>query len=480
MDLSLSQTQRQEQVLSAQMIQRMALLALPITELQQTIQKEVEENPAIEIPEEDFGDLRTTSEVPASSSSTKDPESANTDDFDSDDYENYSDSIYEGANRTLGDIDSDASDRKSAFLENSSADEVTLQTYLLDQLGTSDVSPELFETASIIITSLDSNGFFTKPPVELVEDSSLAPLIPVAIDLIQSFDPPGICVPDFKESLILQARREGVHGTDMTNFTTLVRDYFMDLRPGRFPMVAKAMGISEEDVQEYYDFLRTLSPFPGSEFASGDNSYAVPELSIHNDGGNLVLAMSKANLPNITISSEFEALADGLKGPTAKETSRYITESVNRAKLLISQIELRYSTLYKTALALMELQRDFFLEGISHLKPLTLKEVAEKVDVHETTISRISQSKWIETDWGLFQIKQLFSQGLKKTDNESEDVSRTVVKQRIDSIIQSNNTGKRLSDQKIADILTAEGIQIARRTVAKYRSELNIDSSYDR
>ena len=308
MDLSLSQTQRQEQVLSAQMIQRMALLALPITELQQTIQKEVEENPAIEIPEEDFGDLRTTGEVPASSSSTKDPESANTDDFDSDDYENYSDSIYEGANRTLGDIDSDASDRKSAFLENSSADEVTLQTYLLDQLGTSDVSPELFETASIIITSLDSNGFFTKPPVELVEDSSLAPLIPVAIDLIQSFDPPGICVPDFKESLILQARREGVHGTDMTNFTTLVRDYFMDLRPGRFPMVAKAMGISEEDVQEYYDFLRTLSPFPGSEFASGDNSYAVPELSIHNDGGNLVLAMSKANLPNITISSEFEEI----------------------------------------------------------------------------------------------------------------------------------------------------------------------------
>src|SRR5574344_322000 len=113
MDLSLSQTQRQEQVLSAQMIQRMALLALPITELQQTIQKEVEENPAIEIPEEDFGDLRTTGEVPASSSSTKDPESANTDDFDSDDYENYSDSIYEGANRTLGDIDSDVSDRKS-------------------------------------------------------------------------------------------------------------------------------------------------------------------------------------------------------------------------------------------------------------------------------------------------------------------------------------------------------------------------------
>jgi RNA polymerase sigma-54 factor len=478
MNLSLSQSQRQEQVMSPQMLQRMALLTVPITELQTRIQKEVEENPALEIPDEDISDIRLTSEVPQERSSEDDPETSSSEDYDGSSYE---DSLYDdGANMTSGDFDSEASDRKNAFIENTSRDDETVSSYLMQQLGTQSLDPKLFETASIIITSLDSNGFFTRPLDQLVEDPELQLLIPQAVELIQEMDPPGVCVPDYKESLILQAKRKGLHPEDLDNFADLIRNHFQDLKPGRFAQLSKDTGIPEEDIQSYYDFLRTLSPYPGSDFASGENSYVVPELSIKNVDGNLVLSLNKASLPNLTLSPDFSSLADGLKGEEAKETSRFISDSVGRAKLLISQIELRYNTLYKTALALMELQRDFFLYGPSHLKPLTLSAVAQKVGVHETTISRISQSKWIDTDWGLMQMKSLFSQGLQTTNGTDEEVSSNVVKQKIQKIIESNDTGKKLSDQKIADKLTDQGIKIARRTVSKYRKELNLDSSYER
>lgn len=493
-DMMLSQSQRQEQTLSVQTLQRMALLTLPVTELQQRIQKEVEENPALEIPDGDFSaDEQIPRAGPDAGSRSGDDDTEGGDfvtngygasDYGNDGYGIESGSYYGLENGYCLSADDGASDRKNAFIENSARDEQSIQSYLTDQLGVSDIPQKLREVCEMIITSLDSNGFYTRDPHALVDDPDESGFVDEAVTLIRGFDPPGVCVPDFKESLIEQARRSGLSPADLDNFTKLIREHFMDLKPGRFESIAKAMGLSEEDIDSYYAFLRTLAPYPGAAFASGDESYVVPELSIRKVDGSLTLSMNKAGLPDLELAPGFSSLADGLKGKDGDEARRFISESIEKAKLLISQIELRYNTLYKTALALMELQKDFFLEGPEKLRPLILKDVAQKVGVHETTISRISQAKWIDTDWGLFQMKELFTQGLQTTGRGSEDggseISRSVVKQKIAKIIEEDKSGKKLSDQKLADMLSAEGIKIARRTVAKYRAELNLDSSFDR
>lgn len=466
--LSLTQSQRQEQVLSVQMIQKMALLTLPITELQQKIQKEIEENPALEIPEQSIIDSRFTEDVPYQEKSRSDEiENSDYDDFDNADY----DTKYDFSS---GDYDNEASDRKSAFIENTANFGQSLNDYLLDQLNASKIDDALFDVASSIISSLDDNGFFTQEPQKLLKPNQQELLEP-AINLIQSFEPPGVCVKNYLESLVNQVKRLHLQPQDETNIINLLQNHFENLRPNKFDSLAKTLKLEVEDISAYYELIQSLNPFPGNEFDSSQTSFAIPELSIKSHDGSLVLVMNKAGLPDLELSKDFTSLSDG-----NKETNKYISDSIAKAKLLISQIELRYTTIYKTALVLMELQRDFFLKGPSFLKPMTMAEVASKVGVHETTISRISQAKYIDTDFGIYSLKQFFTQGLKSTDSDSEDVSRSVVQQKILEIIKANTTEKRLSDQKIADLLQQQGIKIARRTVAKYRAQLNVDSSYIR
>lgn len=466
--LSLTQSQRQEQVLSVQMIQKMALLTLPITELQQKIQKEIEENPALEIPEQSIIDSRFTEDVPYQEKSRSDEiENSDYDDFDNADY----DTKYDFSS---GDYDNEASDRKSAFIENTANFGQSLNDYLLDQLNASKIDDALFDVASSIISSLDDNGFFTQEPQKLLKPNQQELLEP-AINLIQSFEPPGVCVKNYLESLVNQVKRLHLQPQDETNIINLLQNHFENLRPNKFDSLAKTLKLEVEDISAYYELIQSLNPFPGNEFDSSQTSFAIPELSIKSHDGALVLVMNKAGLPDLELSKDFSSLSDG-----NKETNKYISDSIAKAKLLISQIELRYTTIYKTALVLMELQRDFFLKGPSFLKPMTMAEVASKVGVHETTISRISQAKYIDTDFGIYSLKQFFTQGLKSTDSDSEDVSRSVVQQKILEIIKANTTEKRLSDQKIADLLQQQGIKIARRTVAKYRAQLNVDSSYIR
>lgn len=457
----LSQSMRQEQVLSAQMLQKMALLTLPVNELQDTIRKEIQENPALEIPGNNS--IGTTDDVPQ--------QSAN-------------DTAYDDFSQSYGTdtADPDASDRKSAFIENSAREDVSLQSYLMQQLDDTDnLDKDVYNAAQVIITSLDANGFFTQQPLMLFEGRPETPqTVEAAVNLIRSFDPPGVCVRDYRESLILQAQRGGLEPDELELLTRMVRDHMEDLRPGRLASLARQLRADEEDVNFCFGFLKELNPFPGAGFADTQQVFVVPELSVHKVDGRLELNINRANAPDLSISEDFTSLASrpGLN----PEEKNFLNTSIDRARMLISQVELRYQTLYKTALALMKLQRDFFLEGPSKLRPLTLKDVAAEVGVHETTISRISQAKWIETDWGLFQLKQFFTQGLttRTADGGREEVSRNVVKDKIRAIIQSDTSGKKLSDQKISDLLAAQGIKVARRTVAKYRTELNLDSSYDR
>ncbi len=473
MDFGLTQTLKTEQTLSPQMLQSLALLPMPILELKAHIQSEIESNPALEIPESEFS--ISLSDTPKE----KDLDDR-MDDADSSDYENmsYTDEASYTDPYSTGDFDPEASDRKQMMIENSSAPGETLQEHLSTQLGETPMDETTREIGERLISNLDNNGFFILPLETLFEDSDYTKdEIDQAIAVVQGFDPAGICVADFRESLILQARLSSMAEEDLIIFSDMVNLHLERLRLGKFKEVASSLRISEDDLQTFYSILKGFTPYPGQNFSADTVSAVEPDFSVHNINGSLVLELNHGDIPKLEISPEFEGLAKELKGPEAKEAGAYIRDSVRQAKTLISQVNLRFQTLYKAGAAIMEYQRDFFLKGPRYLKTMTLKDIAERIDVHETTMSRLAQSKWVDTDWGLFQLKYFFSQGVATTAGDQSSVSRNVVKDMIAEIIAENGA---LSDQKISDLLLSRGVKCARRTVGKYRSELNIDSSYTR
>ena len=461
--LGLNQSLRTEQNLSPQMLQSLALLPMPILELKAHIQAEIEANPALEIPDSEFSS--TPQEGPEQRSLDD-----RMDDADASDYENmsYSD----------GGFDPEASDRKQMMIENSSAPSQTLKEHLTEQLGETQVPQNIRTLCEALISNLDQNGFFILPLEELTEKMKPSKEdLEKAIAVVQSFDPAGVCVKDFRESLILQAQMSGMAKEDLEHFSEIVNNHLEKLKAGKFKEVSSALRIPEEDVQTLFSILKSLTPYPGQNFSSDALNAVEPDFSIRNKNGKLVLELNRSDIPDLEISPEFESLADDLKGPEAKEATAYIRDHVRQAKTLITQVNLRFQTLYKAAAAIMDYQREFFLNGPRYLKTMTLKDIADIVGVHETTMSRLAQSKWVDTDWGIFQLKYFFSQGVANTSGDQNSVSRNVVKDMIAEIVAENGS---LSDQKISDLLLSRGIKCARRTVGKYRSELNIDSSYTR
>ena len=457
--LNLNQSLRTEQTLSPQMLQSLALLPMPILELKAHIQAEIESNPALEIPDSEY-DL---SQFEPAREKTLDDRM---DDADSSDYE------------SLSYYDEEASDRKQMMIENSSAPGETLKEHLMSQLGEADISERLEKAAEMLISNLDQNGFYILSLENLFENEDFTEKeIEQAVSVVQGFDPAGICVQDFRASLILQAKLSGMVDQDLHVFSQMVNDHLEKLKAGKFKEVALALRIPEEDLQTFFSILKTLTPYPGQNYSSDGITNIEPDFSVHNKNGSLVLELNRGDIPNLEIAEGYEELAESLSGREAKEANAYIRDSVRQAKTLISQVKLRFQTLYKAAVALLEIQKDFFLKGPRYLKTMTLRDIAERIGVHETTMSRLAQSKWVDTDWGLYQLKYFFSQGVSTTSGSQESVSRNVVKDMIAEIIAENGA---LSDQKISDLLLSRGVKCARRTVSKYRSELNIDSSYSR
>jgi len=457
MALSLSLSQKQQLKLSPQLLQSFELMALPLAELQQKIKAEIETNPALEIP----SGREASFEVFAAR--TKDTERPS---------DSYSDSSSYGSDRSG--YDTEASDRQQSFMENALSEEETLQEHLLSQLGCETLSEEEYEVGMLLITNLNSNGFHVQEPLGLLKKEQ-KPLFEPMLDKIHHFDPPGIGVKDWRESLILQARLKGMEGDELQTFSLLVHDNLELMRANKQAQVAKTLGIELEELEVLYSFLKTLTPYPGQSFASGPELYVIPDISIRKVDGELLLRMNSSSLPDLRINSEFEAFS--LEKEIPKETQSYIQDQLKRANSLMFQVQLRNQTLYKVGKVLAEKQKEFFLSGPQYIKPLTQKTVADQIGVHETTVSRISTAKWIDTDWGIIPIKRLFSSAVG---DEGEQVSKQAAKEIIQQILEEHQGKKALSDQKISDLLKGRGITVARRTVAKYRNELNIDPSFIR
>ena len=449
--------QEQKMKLSPQMFQSIQLMALPVQDLKFRIQEEVDRNPALEIKDQ-------KNEI-----SIDEVDSGRKDEYDY--FENSSDPGF-----ATGSGSSIESDSKRMFIEGVLSREESLQEHLLSQLSIQPVREEIYKAGELLIQNLDENGFFIEKPETLGVDIP-ENVLTEAIELINRFDPQGTCTAGYRESLVVQAQLSD----DRPEFTVeILENYLEHLEKGRYKEISKDLKIRENKIIEAFEFIKTLNPFPGRQFASEQTRYVIPDLLIKVSDGELVIRLNEEEIPVLGISPSFGDLSsEYLSGD--KSAKKFVNSSIKDARWFIQTIGLRNQTLLKTATAIAFFQKNFFLKGPRFLKPLTLKDIAEEVRVHETTISRISNSKYIQTDWGIFPLKYFFSTALARTDSKDSSVSRESVKFMLKEIIETEGKDRHLSDQKLADYLKEKnGIKIARRTVAKYRKELDIASSYDR
>ena len=449
--LGLQIAAKQQLKISTQLVATMETLAASNEELREKIKKEAESNPVIKVIE------RTPS------------------------YSEFSDRYIASSGKRDDYSDTepyDPDDSRHNWIEGMVSGGESLEEHLLKQLGEIDTDDRTREAAEIIITALDKNGFLPASPLMILPEK-LWDRQEDALAIIQTMDPAGVGASDWRESLILQAKDKGLKGKELKIFSELVLDCLDNLRQGKTAVIAKQLRTDEEEILALSDFLKTLTPFPGREYSSEWDQYITPDISIKKEGDVLRLRINSDALPSVELDPEYtEMLSELKKDGDNKDASKFLKEKISSAESLIAQLEARTTALEKLGAMLMDKQKDFFLYGPLHLKGLTMKEAAEIIGVHEATVSRIANSKYIDTDWGIYPIRSLFSNTVESADGQN--ISKNAVKEMIRKIISENETGKPLSDQKISDILKERGITAARRTVSKYRKELNIDSSFER
>jgi RNA polymerase sigma-54 factor len=445
--------QRQELKMTPQLLQSIQILTLPLPDLQTRIQEELEVNPALEI-------VRDTPTESLNERAERGEE------FEY--FENSSDPGYSSGSRYDGDEDA-----KRMYMESALSRPESLEDHLIWQLRLQPIDGRRFEIAELLVSNLDENGFHLEDPSTLVPPGDLR-LLEEMIELIRTLDPIGTCVDDYRESLSVQA---SLLADAPPYLQAMIDTHLEALERGKTRDVARALSITEEEVVEALDLIKTLNPFPGRAYSTETPQYVVPDLLLMRRSGQFYLVLNDEVIPVLGVQSDFDAYAsDG-----DKQTKKFAGDRVRNARWFINSIQQRNDTILKVGQAIIEFQRDFFLKGKKYLVPLTLREIAAEVGVSEATVSRVTNGKYLQTEWGVFELKHFFSNSIAGTGSGGSRFSKEGVKETVREILEAENeTGKHLSDQKISEILAQRGIKIARRTVAKYRNELKISSSYER
>jgi RNA polymerase sigma-54 factor len=461
------QTQRpvlrqvQKLKMSPQLFQAVRLMALPLQDLKTTIEEELEKNPALQVEED-----RSTVSLESMPEREKGVDEADYFDHSSD----------TGYSRAAG---QEASDAKQQFMEGVLSQAESLQDHLLRQLALQPIPEDWRVVGELLIRNLDDNGFHREPPPLLLKEEGQTEILPKVMALIQGFDPPGACVADVRESLLVQI---GLHPYPHPRAAEVVEGHLEALEKQKLREIGKALKISESELREVIAFLRTLDPLPGRNFSRDVARYVVPDVQVTMRDGEFTILLNDEMIPVLGINPLFEKIArEKSKDPAARAFAR---ANVQDARWFIRTVGQRNVTLLKVCRAIVEFQRDFFLRGPKYLRPLTLKDIAGEVCVHEATVSRITSAKHVQTEWGIFALKHFFSNSIAGSGSGGSRFSKEGVKETIREIISGESgggsPGAGLSDQKIVEILAARGITLARRTVAKYRGELAIESSYQR
>src|SRR6266568_4377294 len=358
---------------------------------------------------------------------------------------------------------------KRQFLFDSIPVQETLQQNLIGQLNQSVLSASDRKAAELIIGNIDDNGFLQSTPEEMSLNSGIPQEdFEKMLALIQSFYPAGVGARDLRECLLIQLQREG---KERSLEYRIVSEHMEDLGRRRFPEIARRMGISVEEVQKAADNIARLNPRPGQVFAAAPQNYVLPDVVVEKVDGDYQIILNNEQIPHLRISNLYkDIIASG--NTQSSEVKNYVRDKIRSGKFLIRSIHQRQDTISNIAQQIVSRQLDFLDHGPSHLKPMTMAEVADAVGVHETTVSRAVSGKYMATPQGVFEMKYFFTSGYQTASGES--MSNTSVKEVILDLVKNEDGNGPLSDQEIVLILSERGIPIARRTVAKYRTELNI------
>ncbi|RBP41603.1 RNA polymerase factor sigma-54 [Garciella nitratireducens] len=447
--------QKQQLIMTPELRQAIEILQLPSFELNQLIEQELQKNPMIDLIEEQF----TNEELDKESQE-------DTKEIDWEKYFDHNDTYY-GGQREVNDQEYNQ--------ENYVKDSITLKEHLQFQLHISVVKPKYKKIGEYIIECIDNNGYLTVDIEEIAQilNEKLSDVENI-LYLIQSFDPSGVGARNLRECLSIQLKQMNYWDERMKK---IIYNHLEDLANNRFQRISKKLGISCKEIQDIKDFIKTLEPKPGRIFATDqDVRYIIPDAYIKKIGDEYLVIINDSANPRLRINHFYKTLLK--QEDKSSLTSKYLREKLESAMWLIKSIEQRRSTLYNVVSSILEVQKDFFEQGVTALKPLTLKEIAEKLEIHESTVSRATNGKYVQTPKGLFELKYFFNSGIESKSGDT--MASQGIKNMIKEIIEREDSSKPISDQKIADILKDKGIKISRRTVAKYRDEMGILSSSKR
>ena len=469
--LGLIQTLSQK--LSPQQIQFIKLLQVPTVELETRIEEELESNPALEEGREESEEQVEQPEEFEEKTDTTDDE-ISFEDYLHDDYSGY---------KMQGDGNSpDQEDREMPLATYS-----TLNDQLINQLGFLGLDERQEKIGEQLIGSIENDGYIRRDLEAIINDLAFSMNIETDVDeieeilrKIQSFDPPGIAARNLQECLLLQLERKIDHNSEVNMAIDIIEDCFPDFTKKHYDKIIKKLNIEdEEELKAAINLITKLNPKPGG--SAGDlvkTQYLIPDFLLTNNNGKLELTLNSRNAPELRISRSYSDMMDTYqkskkKDKKLRETATFVKQKLDSAKWFIDAIKQRQHTLLNTMRSIVNFQYDFFLSGDeSKLKPMILKDIASEINMDISTVSRVANSKSIQTEFGIFPLKYFFSEGIST--ESGDDVSSREVKHHLKELIDQEEKKKPLSDDKLEKLLKSKGYNIARRTVAKYREQLNI------
>lgn len=446
MDFDLKLQQTQKLIMTPELKQAIEILQLNAIELNSLIENEIETNPVLE--KDDTHDENDIYELYKYIKGFND------------------ENIY-GYNR-------DDEEKDEITYENFVSLKPTMVEHLLFQLHITPVSKKMEKICEYVIFSLSPSGYLKENINDIAEYLGCSEKdVLKALEIIQSFDPPGIGARDLKECLKLQLTASGKYDGLVKE---LIENHLNEIAENKYASLSKMLNVNITEIQSAVDLIKKLNPKPGSNFASNnDVKYIVPDVYVVKRNGEYVVIVNDSLFPRLRFNSHYQSILENINDEDAK---RYVSSKLQSAMWLMKSIESRRETLYKVVKAIVDFQVDFFDKGIGYLRPMTQKQVADIVGIHESTVSRAANGKYVETPRGLFEIKYFFQSGI--SNKNGHELSSESIKNLIKKLIEEENPKKPLSDQKIADILNEKNINISRRTVTKYREELSIASTSKR
>ena len=459
----------QKLILTPSLQQAIKLLPMSTLELRDLLTQEMVENPMLEeVPVEDTqaAEQQTTEEKPEAK-----PEAQKTDSWDDADYQYFFGEYLDDGYRPKAPQEV----RELPPIENTLSTTSSLSDHLLWQLSLQSEDGRLREIGEAIIGNLNDDGYLV---ASLDELAAMGPWpldqVEHALRLLQGFDPVGVAARDLQECMMLQLRHLGLEGTPSERIVT---EHLRALQNHQIPEISRKLGMSIEELKEHVEVIRHLDPKPGLRFNPTPSQYVTPDVFVEKIDDEYIVFLNEDGLPQMRISPTYRRLLDK-DGNHGEETRAYVRDKFNAARWLIKSVQQRQNTIYKVARSIVNFQREFLDQGIEHLRPLVLRDVANDIGMHESTVSRVVTNKYMHTPQGVFEMKYFFHSGISSSYGES--VSSVTIKQRIKKIIESEDAKKPLSDSKIVSILQREGLVLARRTIAKYREELKIPTSNQR